>query len=418
MNATMMVVCMAGSITARQNLDVVFKAPLIEVRMNRHDAKEYRYLMYNRVYMARNYEKPKNKQDFGNPAVDFSRLPTTYFHDKSPIGIVLQKYNWFPGKDNTYHADSRLPTSMIGMAPDPWGQLVNLWSDPPIAVLGMDAATLAAYARPAQTFHFTERVPVFMKLSLPGKDEKRYFHYVQDALDRGANLKIFEGEPRAMIEQHGGARFYQAIVVETYKLPVSGIHKELMTKEALQMLLSKVRDDGIVCFHTSNRYYEMAPIIASVAKDLNCACVVGKDVPDRSLDGDSFRFSSEWVMVARHEKHLAHLKAPDGDKNHPDFPYWSPPKRTGKKFIWTDKGENSFRGVYYSDPEIDKIHDVLYDIADFLRDTAGFSSTKTDRTLEPLHSFIRSLSKRSADALNRELPESPKGKKKLESEKN
>jgi hypothetical protein len=390
---------------------VAFEAPLIQVRRDRAEDKEYSFLMYNRVYLGRNYQKPRDVKDNGNPNLDFSRMPTTYFHDKSPIGVVLQKYNWFPGKDNTYAADARLPASMIGMALEPWGQLVNLWSEPPITVLGMDVGTLAAYARPAQTVHFTERVPVFVKLSLPGKDEKRYFHYVQDALDRGANLKVFEGEPRTMIEKNGGDNFYQAIVIETYKLPVSGIHKELLTKEALQMLMIKVRDDGIVCYHTSNRYYELAPIIASAAKELKCACLVGKDAGDYYREPNNHRFSSEWVMVARDEKYLAHLKAPpDYDKiaRFATEPYWAPVKRTDKKLIWTDKGENSFRGLYRSDPDIDKLYDVLHDIEEFFNDRVGISYSQSTSVTRPIHGLIRAWSAKSAEALNRDLPEKSK----------
>ena len=422
MNATMMLVCLAGSLTAGQSDEVVFKAPLIQVKKDQRDDKEYLFVLYNRTYIGRNYVKPKDQKDYGNSEKDFSRLPTTYFHEKSPIGVVLQKYNWFPGKDNTYHADSRLPASMIGMRDDPWGQLVNLWSEPSTAVLGMDLGTLAAYARPTQTFHFTERVPVFVKLSLPGKDERRYFHFVQDALDRGASLTVFEGEPRPSIEKNGGEKFYQAIVIETYKLPVSGLHKELMTKEALKMLMSKTREDGIVCYHTSNRYYDLVPIIASAAKELKYACVVGSDMGDyhqnRSQD---HRFSSEWVMVAREEKHLVHLKPPPDYEKLARFvkePYWSPAKRIDKKFIWTDKGEQSLRGLYRSDPDIDKLYNVLYDVRDFLEYRVGVSNMRTYQLMRPIQDTIRAWSKRSADALNRDLPEPKNAKDRPKSEKN
>ncbi len=53
----------------------------------------------------------------------------------------------------------------------------------------MDVGTLAAYAQPGQTFHFTERVPTFVKLSMPDKGQKPFFTFVQDALDRGAKLE-------------------------------------------------------------------------------------------------------------------------------------------------------------------------------------------------------------------------------------
>ena len=118
---------------------------------------------------------------------------------------------------------------------------------------------------------------------------------------------------RANDEKHGGEKFYQVIAVDTFKLPVRTVHKELLTKEGMRMLMGKLRDDGILCYHTSNRYYNLAPIVASVAKDLNYAYIVGTDYGgwDEKLDPRRDRFSSSWVMVAGREA-LAHLKAPEG----------------------------------------------------------------------------------------------------------
>ena len=283
MNAVMMLVCFAGSQTLGQQ-ETVFKSPLIEVRTETREGKDFSSLYYNRVNLGRQYHK-------SNDEPDLHRLPTTYFHDKSPIGIILKNPNWFPAKDA-----------------------------PPVAVLGMDIGTLAAYAKKGQDFHFTERVPTLCKLSFPDKGEKRYFTFVQDAVDRGAKVKVFEGEPREMLEKNGKDKFYKVIVVESYKLPVVEVHKELMTKEGLQLLMSKVREDGIVAFHTSSRYYDLNPIIASAANELKYACVGSAD---RGYDDDptnEFRFNSYWVMVARDAKHLAHLK--NDDTNRID---WHPP---------------------------------------------------------------------------------------------
>ena len=409
MNAAMMLVCMAGSMTAGQRDKPVFEAPLITVHHDVEYSKEkltYTVLMYHHTYMARNYQKPKNRAHYGKADVDYSRLPTTYFHDQSPIGMALKKYNWFPGKTNTYHADARLPASIAAMTATlhPYANLVNLWSEPPIAVLGMDAGTLASYARPAQTLHFTERVPVFVKLSLPGKDETRHFHFVQDALDRGAALKIFEGEPREMLDKNGGDGFYQIIVIETYKLPVVNVHKELMTKEAIQMMLGKLRDGGILCYHASNRYYELAPIIAAAAESLGCAYSIARDYyrDDRDEQPPRHRFGSEWVLVARKEADLADLKAPPGFKPVGNEKYWSRDLAFGKKILWTDRGENSFRGVYRSDPNIDLFNDSLSRWGGWIGDRVGIPNHWQYQAMRPVQEAIRAWSVRSAEALNRE----------------
>jgi hypothetical protein len=373
MNPAMMLMCLVGSAMLAQADETVFKAPRIEIKNSTEsDGKAYSFLLYNRVYLGRQYHMNKDQPDL-------QRLPTTYFHDKSPIGIILGDPKWFPEK-----------------------------GAPPVAVLGMDIGTLAAYAKPGQIFHFFERVPIFVRLSLPDKGEKRYFTFVQDALDRGAKVKIFEGEPREMIERHGSDKFYKVIVVESYKLPVIEVHKELMTKEALAMLMGKVREDGIVTFHTSNRYYNLPPIIASAANELKFACIVGNDRGHYDEPGykkDYFRFSSEWVMVARDTKYLAHLKK--DETNRID---WHPPMFTetvrgkhviDKEFLWTDNREQSFRGLYRSDPQIDKLYDTLNDMTDLLVNKVGLSATLTRKIDESIRGVIRSWSAASAEALNR-----------------
>jgi hypothetical protein len=374
MNATLLLIGLIGGTALGQPGKTVFKAPRIEVKTEHRDGKPCSMVFYNRVSLGMQFHK-------SNDEPDLNRIPTTYFHDKGPIGLILKDPKWFPAKEA-----------------------------PPVAVLGMDIGTLAAYAKKGQTFHFTERVPTFVKLSFPDKDEKRYFTFVPDAKDRGADIKIFEGEPREMLEKHGKANFYKVIVVETYKLPVIEVHKELMTKEGLQLLMSKTCEDGIVAFHTSNRYYLLPPIIASAANDLKLACVVGRDTGyDYDDRKNSFRYSSEWVMVARDAKYLAHLKKDDSNRID-----WHPPRhelikrgklverKFDKDFLWTDKGQQSFRGLYVSDPEIDKLQDVLYDTKAFLANRIGFAPRNMTylRAMAFLQDAIRAWGAASADRLN------------------
>jgi hypothetical protein len=360
------------------------KSPRIEVKTESSDGRTFSFLMYNRTYMGRQYHKSKREPDL-------HLLPTTYFHDKSPIGIVLRDPNRFPAK-----------------------------AEPPIAVLGMDVGTLAAYAKPGQTLHFTERVPKFVEFSLPAKGEKPKFTYVQDALDRGVKLKIFEGEPREMLEKYGPDKFYQVIVVETSKIPAIGLHKELMTKESLRMMMSKVTESGIVAYHTSNRHYDLVPVIASAVNELNLTCLVGKGDGFRDGPDSEFRFNSQWVMVARDKKYLANLKSDEKE----ELDWIAPSRRQyvgsklietkiDREFLWTDKGEQSLRGIYQSDPEIDKLNNALHDVNGFFVDTFGINEMRMWRATMPLFRAVRTWSAHSAELLNRDGPLSHAKKKRI-----
>jgi hypothetical protein len=411
MNAALLIVCLAGTAAVGQSEDTVVlasRSPRIEVKKDRRQTGEYVYLMHNGTYMGRNYPKPTKEGE-----ADWSRFPTTYFHDKSPIGMVMKRYDWFPGEPNTFAADARLPASLIGMGMDPWGKLACLWSEPPVGVLGLDVGTIAAYARPTQMVHITERIPAIVKLSLPDPKGQRHFHYLQDALERGACVKVFDGEPRETIEKHGGEQFYQVLVVETYKLPVNTLHKELITKEGMASLVGKLREDGILCYHTSNRYYDLDPVVASVAKELKLACVVADDGSDIYKDGRrDDRFSSSWVMVAREWTHLAHLQAPEEYAKSPER-YWLPPKRSAKKFIWADQGENSLRGLYRSDPDFDRWNSAVWDAQSFLVDRVGMNPSTAYRLGDPIRAVLRDWNARSVAELNGDpLPKKIREKKK------
>ena len=62
------------------------------------------------------------------------------------------------------------------------------------------------------------------------------------------------------------------------------------------MLMDKTRDDGILCYHISSRYYNMTPIIATVADELKYASLVGRD--DNGADHQRGHFTSNWIMVS------------------------------------------------------------------------------------------------------------------------
>src|SRR5262249_34974211 len=134
-----------------------------------------------------------------HPDHDFSRLPTTYYHPFSPVGRVMQKFNWF-GRDerlNHYDADARTAASLAGLgAAGPLTQACAAWSEPPYAAIGLGVGTIAAYARPFQHCHFYELDAKIRGLSVPQPGSRTYFGYVQDARSRGAAVPILLGDGR------------------------------------------------------------------------------------------------------------------------------------------------------------------------------------------------------------------------------
>src|SRR5262249_48701403 len=74
----------------------------------------YISLIHGHINHGMNFLRPGNKEDVGNPSKDLSRLATTYYHRDGPVGRVMEKFNWFPGKANTFDSDVRIGASLVG----------------------------------------------------------------------------------------------------------------------------------------------------------------------------------------------------------------------------------------------------------------------------------------------------------------
>jgi hypothetical protein len=271
----------------------------------------------------------------------------------------------------------RMPASIVGYGPNPWSQLVNLWSEPPYAVIGLGTGTMASYARPYQQLHYYEidnHIRRFSEVLTYSEDGRPFFTYVTDARERGGNVEILMGDARlrmgmkylpleegreelarkgvnveafysdtdegkelrdqARALSGGAQQFYHMMVVDAFSSDAIPIH--LLTKEAVKMYMEHLVEDGVLCVHTSNRHIALVPVVADIADALGLASVVGHDQVKEDAKGHS---TSEWVMVARKREYLNHLKAP------PDYdetrlgPYWTDPPIT-RQHVWTDDYSN------------------------------------------------------------------------------
>ena len=360
------------------------------------------FLLYDRTAYGVQFQKPARERDLGKPDADFSRLATTYYHRHSPVGIALEKFNWFPGPFNTYAADARWPASLVaGSAQPALFGLASLWSEPPICVAGMQMGTVASYARPTQHWHFFEHNPELIKLCRPAPKDKRLFHFVEDAQDRGALIQIHEGESRPLMEKAPDGFFHLLIVEAIKEDNDQKIREGLLTREGMKLSMDKLAPGGILCYHTSCRYYRLDELIGSTAKSLGYECLVGHD-PYDSERRDS-AFSSEWVMVARRRDDLKHLKAPADHaekKKKLRFAgeYWQA-IRVKDSLVWSD-AKIKYQGLYRADPHLVRVlRNVFYDAMEYLPQSWRHYDSFVYRNVE---GALRSLENFRVGQLNRE----------------
>lgn len=205
----------------------------------------------------------------------------------------------------------------------------------PIAVIGLGTGSLAAYAQPEQPLDYYEIDPVVQKIA----QDSRYFTFLAEC--RG-DYRILLGDARLKM---GGARDgqYGLIVVDAFSSDAVPMH--LITREAVALYVQKLAERGVVAFHVSNRYLDLSPVLATLARELDLVCLVRADLEYR-VD-EAGHDPSIWVVLARRQSDLEGLPRPRPGV--PASTVWSvvPP---GGSPVWTDERANLFSAWRWSDP--------------------------------------------------------------------
>jgi hypothetical protein len=129
--------------------------------------------------------------------------------------------------------------------------------DSAVAVIGLGGGAIATYVDPAMTMTFFEIDPVVIDVATDG----RYFTYLQDA---PTEPLVVEGDARlSLVDVPDGS--FDMLVMDAFSSDSPPVH--LLTREAIADQLRVTRDDGLVAFHVSNRYYDLAPPIAAAVTE-------------------------------------------------------------------------------------------------------------------------------------------------------
>src|SRR5438093_948009 len=128
------------------------------------------------------------------------------------------------------------------------------------------------------------------------------FTYVDDARQRGALLDFRMGDARLELKKDTD-RKYALLLVDAFSSDAIPVH--LLTKEAVEMYMDRLTEDGILALHISNKYVQLEPVVAQIAKALKLEARVWNDG-----EGPPGKTASSWVALARDEKTLGSLARP------------------------------------------------------------------------------------------------------------
>jgi hypothetical protein len=84
----------------------------------------------------------------------------------------------------------------------------------------------------------------------------------------------------------------------------------LVTKEALELYLSRVPRDGVILLHVSNRYLDLRSMLAASARELGLAGACKRLTQNGRVTDD--RVPSSWVALSRDPAKMSRLVTAEG----------------------------------------------------------------------------------------------------------
>ncbi len=216
------------------------------------------------------------------------RTPASYYHPGSPIGQVL----------------SAMPSSVTARA----------------AIIGLGTGSIACYSEPGERWTFYEIDPAVERIAR----DPRLFTYLRVC---PGEFDVVIGDARLRLSRAADRR-YGLIMADAFSSDAVPVH--LITREALELYRSKLREHGIVAFNVSNSYVDLEPVLGNLAHDAGMACVAQED-RESGEDGIPETDASDWVVMARRTRDLGAVASD---------PRWQDCRRSPGSAPWTDDYSN------------------------------------------------------------------------------
>lgn len=179
----------------------------------------------------------------------FSHIPTTYYATDSGIGLALR--------------------FCCGTRPKHVG------------VIGLGTGTIAAYGNPGDRIRFYEINPQVEPIA------RNLFTYLRDS---HAAITITHGDARTSLASEPSQQF-DVMAIDAFSGDAIPLH--LLTREALQLYQRHLAPNGILAFHVSNQYLNLAPELALLAESAHLqvrTVITGSSEPRGE-------FKAEWVLM-------------------------------------------------------------------------------------------------------------------------
>jgi protein-L-isoaspartate O-methyltransferase len=219
-----------------------------------------------------------------------SGQPISYFHETGPVGDVMKMI-------------SSRPNQQVG-------------------VVGLGTGSMAGWARSNRHVTFFDIDPQVYEIAW------NFFTFLRRC---GKNCDVVIGDGRLSIEKVADGEF-DVLMLDAFNS--DSIPAHLVSREALQIYLKKLKPNGMILFHVSNKYMNVQALVTALILDARLEGLARSDA-DEIPTG---KFSSDYVIAARHSEDLEALERSDN---------WFHVSKPVNIQPWTDDYSNMLKIVYW-----------------------------------------------------------------------
>jgi len=178
------------------------------------------------------------------------------------------------------------PSSYFGPSSG-YGRLFASLPDRPrrVGVIGLGAGSLVAHGRKGDTFRFYEINPQVVELA------KREFTFLTES---PATVEVVLGDGRLSLEREPSQRF-DVIAMDAFSGDSIPMH--LLTREAMAIYVRHLVAGGVLAFQATNRFIDIAPVVAGLAEEHGLTAVLISDTPQDTAGANYWLSATDQILV-------------------------------------------------------------------------------------------------------------------------
>jgi hypothetical protein len=161
-----------------------------------------------------------------------------------------------------------------------------------VGVIGLGVGTIATYGRAGDSYRYYEIDPLDISIA------STQFSFLRESR---ARVDVVPGDGRLSLERELNQRF-NVLAVDAFTGDSIPIH--LLTLQAFQLYFRHLSANGVLAVHVSNRFLNLAPVVARAAGALGKQAVL---IESPGEPGETIVKKAEWILITADQRLAAKL---------------------------------------------------------------------------------------------------------------